>query len=187
MQLMNKNLDSKALLGMKQEYMSMLLQVTRSQWSMYVLGKRDLPIAAKLKLVEMLGFLQQKDNETYKNSEHEKMQDLIITQFLESQQLLNTKLQIDCKQKLKAIEKKYKTAVTALQFINFLESSAQKPTTAYKLLLETIKLDAETEIEKNSLAVQTKLQYKYEMLQMEEKILKKNPKGNDNVLTDDLV
>lgn len=177
----------KEILGMNQANMSMLLQITRSQWAMYATGKRDLPPAAKLKLIEMLGFLQQKDNKMYKNIDYEKTQDLIITQFLESQQLLNNKLQIDCKQKLKAIEKKYKTAVTAVQFINFLESSAQKPTTAYQLLLETIKLDAETEIERNSLAVQTKLQYKYEMLQMEEKILKKNPKGNDNVLTDDLV
>ena len=45
---------------MNQENMSMQLQVTRSQWSMHILGKRDLPVAAKLKLAEMLVFLKRK-------------------------------------------------------------------------------------------------------------------------------
>ena len=40
---------------MKQEDIAMLLRVTRSQWSMFELRKRDLPIGAKLKLAEMLG------------------------------------------------------------------------------------------------------------------------------------
>ncbi len=57
---------------MKQEDMAMLLQINRSQWAMYTTGKRDLPVAAKLKLAEILGFLQQKDNAVYKNFEHQK-------------------------------------------------------------------------------------------------------------------
>lgn len=53
---MNKNI--KDLLGMTYNDMAMLLQINRSQWAMYVTGKRDLPVVAKLKLAEMLQFLQ---------------------------------------------------------------------------------------------------------------------------------
>ena len=35
------------LLGLKQDDIAMILQVTRGQWSMYVLGKRNLPAKAK--------------------------------------------------------------------------------------------------------------------------------------------
>lgn len=43
---------------MKQEDMAMLLQVTRSQWSMYEIGERDLPFVAQEKLVKMIAFIQ---------------------------------------------------------------------------------------------------------------------------------
>jgi transcriptional regulator with XRE-family HTH domain len=170
---MDNTMNIKNLLGMKQEYMSMLLQVTRSQWSMYVLGKRDLPFAAKLKLAEMLGFLQQKNVDTKKKFQDDKAQNLKIAQFLKSQQLANTNMQTITKQKLKAIEQKYEIAVTAIQFIDFLETNSEKPTAAYQLLLQTIKQNAESEIEKNGLAIQAKLRFKYEMLQEEEFLLNK--------------
>ena len=89
------------------------------------------------------------------------------------QEVLNAKLQMAAKQKLKATEKKYKTAVTALQFITFLETNVQKPTEAYQLLLQTIKRDAETAIDKNGVVVQAELQLKWEILQGEGKILSK--------------
>lgn len=44
--------------GLTQNDLALLLRVTRSQLSMYELGKRDLPIAAKEQLAQMLGYLQ---------------------------------------------------------------------------------------------------------------------------------
>jgi transcriptional regulator with XRE-family HTH domain len=170
---MEKVKNIKELLGMKYDDMAMLLQVNRSQWAMYATGKRDLPTAAKLKLAEMLGFLQQSKKETFQNSEDKKKDDARIAQLLASKEVLNAKLQNIYKQKLKATEKKYKTAVTALQFINFLETNVQKPTAVYQLLLQTIKRNAETEIEKNGVVVQAEFQLKYEILKGEEKILNK--------------
>ena len=55
-------------------------------------------------------------------------------QFLESQQLLNAKLQIIAKKKLKVVERKYENATTALQFIQFLENKSQKTFATYQLL-----------------------------------------------------
>lgn len=47
-----------ALLGITQREMSLLLRVTRAQWSMYELGKRNLPLKTKQLLAEMLAFLR---------------------------------------------------------------------------------------------------------------------------------
>lgn len=41
-------------LGLTQQEIAMVLGVTRSQWSLYELGKRDLPLAATQLLAEML-------------------------------------------------------------------------------------------------------------------------------------
>lgn len=183
---MSKNI--KDLLGMTYNDMAMLLQINRSQWAMYITGKRDLPVVAKLKLAEMLQFLQQKDNEAYKTVEHDETQNQKVKQFLESQEDLNRNLQIITKQKLKVIEKKYETAVTALKFISFIETNMQKPTKEYQLLLHTIRLNAEIEMEKNSLTAQAKLQFKYEILIAEAQILiMKKKKLIDNISTNDII
>lgn len=57
----------KKITGLTQEEMSSYLRINRSQWSMYVCGKRTLPIEATNKLSELLKYLQKneaKDNLT---------------------------------------------------------------------------------------------------------------------------
>ena len=44
----------RALLGLKQEDIAMLLGISRAHWGMYEIGKRDLPIHAVQLLAEML-------------------------------------------------------------------------------------------------------------------------------------
>ena len=170
---MKKQENIKQLLGMTYEDMSMLLQINLSQWAMYTTGKRDLPLNAKLKLAEMLTFLEQKENKIDGSMESDNIHQSKLTQFYESQKQSNAKLQTVYRRKLSAIEKKYETALIALNFISFMETKAQKPTKEYQLLLQTIKLNAKTEIEKNSLVVQHKLQFKYNLLQSEEKFINK--------------
>ena len=144
----------KQLLGMKQKNMAMLLQIPLSQWAMYVTGKRDLPLVAKQKLVSMLGFINQNNatktltlelkNNTKKEIEH----------YIYSQQLTNFNLQTTIQQKLSYIVKKYKTATTALSFINFMEATAENPTQEFKNLWNSIRQNSVVEIEKNGVLVQ---------------------------------
>jgi transcriptional regulator with XRE-family HTH domain len=168
----NKN-SIKELLGMKQEEMAMLLQTNRSQWSMYLSGKRNLPVEVKLKLASMLEFLNQKEQKNVENLEFETKQNLEIQKYIASQHLLNAKLQIIMNRKLALISKKYNAAVNAVNFINFLEEKTKKPSNEFKLLLSSIKQNNETQMQKNSLLEQTKLQIKIESIQQEGKILKK--------------
>ena len=56
---MKKDNAIRDLLGVSQEDLALLLNVTRSQLAMYELGKRDLPVAVKVKLATMLKLLQE--------------------------------------------------------------------------------------------------------------------------------
>ena len=58
---MENNIKIQDLLGLKQEEMAVVLKATRAQWSMYLSGKRSLPVVAKLKLAEILNFVNQQD------------------------------------------------------------------------------------------------------------------------------
>lgn len=49
----------KSLFGIPQEDIAVLLGVTRTQWSMYELGKRSLPVHAMLELGNMMAYIQQ--------------------------------------------------------------------------------------------------------------------------------
>jgi len=58
----------KAQLGLTQDEMALYLEVTRTQWSMYTIGKRKLPLSATEKLAELLQFLQEAPAEKNQNS-----------------------------------------------------------------------------------------------------------------------
>ncbi|MCL9807046.1 hypothetical protein NAT51_16040 [Flavobacterium amniphilum] len=49
----------KSVLGIPQEDIAVLLGVTRTQWSMYELGQRSLPVHAMLELGNMMEYIQQ--------------------------------------------------------------------------------------------------------------------------------
>ena len=72
----------KKITGLTQEEMSSYLRINRSQWSMYVCGKRTLPIEATNKLSELLKYLQKneaKDNLTELYSKNQQLiQDEVV-------------------------------------------------------------------------------------------------------------
>lgn len=55
---MKKENPIRHLLGVTQLEAAMLLGITRSQWSMFESGKRDLPLPAQQLLADMLSFVQ---------------------------------------------------------------------------------------------------------------------------------
>jgi transcriptional regulator with XRE-family HTH domain len=170
---MKNSTEIQELLGMKQEDMAMLLQVTRVQWSMYVLGKRNLPIAAKLKLAEMLDFLTKRDPDSRKSFVPNPIEKSKRDNFFETQKITNKHQQTILENKLKVIEKKYNAGVIALKLVGFLETKTEEPTKENQNLWNMIKQNAKTDIEKSNLVVQEQLQLKLEVLQHEEMILHK--------------
>lgn len=171
MATMGQDKKISALLGMRQEEMAMLLGVNKSQWSMYEIGQRDLPLNAQLKLAEMLAFVQQSDNEPVHLLVDVEGQSLKTKKLVENLRLINQHKLLITKHKLQLTEKKYKSAVTALRFIAFLKSNDQEFANEQNMLLGIIQLRAEEVMRKNGLHVQTKHRIKLQVLLEEEKIL----------------
>lgn len=160
-----------ALLGMKQEDMAMLLRVNKSQWAMYEIGKRELPLAAQLQLAAMLTFVKQPDNDSvnsYLDLEGQKEEK---KKHVEKLKLVNQHKLLIAKNKLQLTEKKYETALLALRFLLFLKTNDQQIVAEQNLLLTVIQLRAESEIRKNGPHIQAKHKIKLQVLQEEEKIL----------------
>ncbi len=168
---MEKDKKISALLGMRQEDMAMLLRVNKSQWAMYETGKRDLPLEAQLKLVEMLAFIQQPTNEyedSFLDVEGQKVKEKKVVERLK---LINQHRQLLTERKLQFAERKYEEAVIALRFVRFLKTNVQQIATEHHSQLDTIQSRAQEAIEKNGLHVQAKHRLKLQALQEEEKVL----------------
>jgi len=168
---MDKEKKISALLGMRQEDMAMLLRVSKSQWGMYEIGKRDLPIEAQLKLAEMLAFVKQPHEEAVNSFLDTADQKVAMKKFVENLQLVNRHKLLIAKNKLQLTEKKYEAAVLLRRFISFLEINDKPIVTAQNLLLTVLKLRAEGGMRKNGLHVQAKHRIKLQLLLQEEKIL----------------
>ena len=149
----------------------MILQVTRGQWSMYVLGKRNLPAKAKLKLGEMLDFVNQNQRDLLKSAENSLSMELEKAKFLETQKTINAHQQLLVTKKLDSIQKKYKASITTITLMDFFDSKATKKSAQDRTLLKSIKQNTEIEMEKYNLLEQTKLEIKLATLQHEEKVI----------------
>ena len=160
------------LLGIKQDDIAMLLEVTRSKWSMYALGKRDLPVAAKLKLAEMLAFVQQLDIQGNHHIAPIKKQESKTKKFLEEQLIINKHKQNITEDKLNSYKEKYEAAIIALQLTDFLAGKSREASKHNDMLLQLIKSNAATAIEKNGLDLQEQYILKLQVLQYEESLLK---------------
>ena len=153
---MEKDKNIRDILGIKQQEIAILLKVTRSQWSLYEIGKRDLPIAAKLKLAEMLAFMQKSDARSEENYPHLKIQEQKRLKVLEKQMIVNQHKQMIAQKKLKSITKKYEAAMNALKLIDFLKTQSSKKTKEDNLTLNQLKTKADNDIQKNGLDIQAK-------------------------------
>lgn len=157
------------LLGVTQEDLALLLQVSRSQLSLFEIGKRDLPAAAKLKLAEMLSYSQnsfKRKETTIATTIQENEKEKIIKDFL----FVNLRKQRAVKKKIASLEKKQQNSIAALHLAEFLNTSESK-NPSY-ILADGIELKAKNNLEKNNLKEIYKLQIKLELLEIEEKHLK---------------
>ncbi|WP_130735275.1 helix-turn-helix transcriptional regulator [Flavobacterium sp. J27] len=160
------------ILGMKQEEIASVLEISRSQWAMYETGKRDLPTTSKLKLAEMLTFVQQPDSIWKKQFPflHEKTEQK--KKVLEDLLVINKQNQLIIVTKLNEIKKKHDFNINRLKVMLYLESNPVKLNHNKDLLLEVMKDRTKINVEKNGSLVQLEYEVKLETLKKEEEILK---------------
>ena len=154
-------------LGLKQQELAQLLQVSRSQLSLYELGKRSLPVHAMEKLTIMLALAQKgKAKSKVKKNISVKEQNILKKLLLK-----NSHQQLIVERKIIAIEKKQKALATSKKLIAHLlknESKMKKNELAFLKTIETKNKDIE-----NYAVLLLQLELKKEVLAFEEKLLQK--------------
>lgn len=160
------------LLGVTQLEMAMLLRINRTQWSMFELGKRDLPLAVKLQLADMVKHMKSREDHSEKqlldSDEHK-------TRTIDKLELLlinNLKSQVLLDKKIARIEKKRTAAVNALHLLKHLESQGDKQPIGGPDLLIKMQKRAGTDLQPHALSTLAVHQLKQQVLQHEEKLLK---------------
>ena len=156
-------------LGLKQQELAQLLQVSRSQLSLYELGKRSLPIHAMEKLTIMLALAQKgKVKSEIKKSISNEEQNVLKKILLK-----NNHQQLLVERKIKALEKKQNALVTSKKLIAHLLKNEGKINKNELVVLKSIEVKLKKqEIEKYNTAL-LQLEIKKEVLVFEEKVLQK--------------
>lgn len=160
MSQMNNNTIRK-LLGFSQEEISIVLGITRSQWAMYEIGQRDLPLEAKKELTAILLHLQKAKEDSKVKKELLSLEKIKTEEWLlkELRNIEYKKLLLS--KKRYAMENKRAESFAALETVRFLESQNPSANTS---LLQHIK-------EKASEALNNHPLYKLESIQMQEEQL----------------
>ena len=158
-----------AILGISQENLANLLQVSRSQIAMYELGKRSLPVPAMEKLATMLTLLQDKSTkrEVKKNNAVEEQN------LLKKLLLKNSHQQLIVERKIIAIEKKQKALATSKKLIAHLLKNESKMKKNELAILKSIEVKSKNQDIENYAALLLHLEIKKEVLVFEEKLLRK--------------
>ena len=156
-------------LGFKQQELAQLLQVSRSQLSLYELGKRSLPIHAMEKLTIMLALAQKGKVKSEMKKSISNEEQNVLKKIL----LKNNHQQLIVERKIKALEKKQNALVTSKKLIAHLLKNESKINKNELVVLKSIEVKLKKqEIEKYNTAL-LQLEIKKEVLVFEEKVLQK--------------
>ncbi|WP_396150990.1 helix-turn-helix domain-containing protein [Flavobacterium sp.] len=162
---MERQLTIREQLGLKQEELALLLQVTRSQLSLYEIGKRKLPTHATEKLATLLSFAKSESETENLEAKNEPTERGLLHRLLvknQHQQLLVDK-------KLQAMQKKEYAAKASNKIVNHLKEQAKSKKEIK--LYESLAYKKQNEKNAEGLVL---LQIKKEVLAFEEKLLKKS-------------
>ncbi len=142
-------------LGLSQEMMAIYLAVTKSQLSMYEIGKRELPSAALTKLADLAVFFEQNKISKEQESEFQKEQELKLKAFLDFQIKELQYKQMKEQRILHAIQKKYHQSLKLHAFALHLQKGKEK-------LADALLQQAISGVERNGLLLQTQQLLKLE-------------------------
>lgn len=156
------------LLGISQDEMAQLLQVHRSQWSMFECGKRDLPREAKILLAPMLA---QATQAGLKRPAERGYTDIKKREYLKELLQDNELQRLKTARKVEITKMLYQKTLATLNLTAFLkESEAERPA-HLKTLVHSIQAKATHVLaDCNPMAIM-KQEIKLELLELEKLLL----------------
>ncbi|MVO08787.1 hypothetical protein GOQ30_06375 [Flavobacterium sp. TP390] len=175
---MKKDSIFKSNLFLSQHEIAMLLNINRSQWAMFLSGKRDIPPKAKLKLANLIAISNNLSNEIPKNSPYlknieEKKNKILLEEFRKN---LVEKEYLE--KKLDQLKRNYFKANTTFNLISKLKEGKNLKEIDI-LLLSSIENKIINHLEKNGLHIQKKLQLKINTLIIYKNQLEREIKNNE--------
>lgn len=163
MKQMKQQATLKSTIGLSQEETAMLLGVTRGQCSMFVSGKRDLPLDAKNKLIALLQHLKTEKPFSEERQQLEKVEAEKMQRKLEQDYLTIQIKQHRVAKKISIIENTRAECFAAIEVASFLENQKDKhPITG---LSQSIRARAANTLKQHDLYTLTELQLKQENLE----------------------
>jgi transcriptional regulator with XRE-family HTH domain len=112
----------KKLLGLSQEEMAIILGITRTQWSMYEIGKRNLPSAAAVEFSKLLHYIQENHSKEMEMPDFMKEEEKRVYGQLGKDIQKNEYKLNRLTKKMERAQLLYEDAFAALQVVAYLES-----------------------------------------------------------------
>ncbi|WP_293891298.1 helix-turn-helix transcriptional regulator [Flavobacterium sp.] len=163
---MKKTQALRDLLGFSQTELALVLNVSRSQFSKFEIGTRDIPKNAKYLLAEMLSHIQSPDIPLKRTAV---VQEQMVQLQLQLQCMLkeNEYQLLHTARKIEASEKIYSTKVRVRHLVDFLSSRTDSNEISKAAALRAIRHTADKSLQEHGLTSITKLKIKLEVLQLE--------------------
>lgn len=181
-QKMKKGFNPREVLGLTQHQIAKLLNVSRSQWSMYELGQRDLPASAFLVLGDMMVFAKTITVQTAPKTEHQLKQEASLQVALQKLLQENAYQLERVARKLAPLEQKHQAQLKTLQLLAYLKTQNPNTGTPQSKNLDRITTQTINGVTLKDLLQIVKWQMKLEMLQAEKQWLEERLK----VMSDEL-
>ena len=158
------------VLGLNQREAARLLQVSRSQLSMYELGQRDLPLSAKVLLTAMVGQAQQRKSAPTVLPVLAQ-QEQLKQQWIERQLKVNTFKQLRVSRILTKMEQTYAAQLKVLELVAHLKETNANNSKEYQGFLNSWENKAHKKLAQTGLPQLLQWQIKLAALQTEAEIL----------------
>lgn len=158
-----------ARLGMRQEELCLMLQVHRSQLSMFESGRRMLPKAPLEKLQSLMAALasQQQSQRSAVDAQRDSIRKQMIADLLAE----NAGRQRNLKTRLERMERKHQIAMNRIEFAAVLPQLPDGKTSGEALARQALKRTAERPIDVQDLKARVGLEIKMELLVAEQRAL----------------
>lgn len=152
---MKKESIFKEKLLLSQEEIAMLIGITRSQWSLFEIGKRDIPGTAKVKLAALIATSIAVNSSDKTELIHEKKQEAQKQKLIKLQLQAYKFKQIQLQRKLEKLESNYRKAENTLRFVLFFRKK-EVLTNREATILNAVEAKALAMLEKNGVHLQVK-------------------------------
>jgi len=165
---MERKSSIRSLLGVTQHEMASLLHISRSQWSMYELGKGNLPSAATLLLADLLTHVKASEKIEERRSQLTqqkglKQKLLILLRENEYQQVLTAK-------KITFAKKKHAAQIKMIPLVGLLEEQPISQSSVATELLKILSSKTSKSMATEAAVVLFELQVKQQMLAFEKEL-----------------